>query len=491
MEVLSLSKFFFDSGKILIDPGVLPVDDLAGIIYNSNADVEIILEKRKKNLSVAKQYAKYLGQDSVSFYTNLKLSEKERKTELSEATLSIWFEVINDHQTFFLYDRTYTGLMSSQLKATMILSKIEVLLSFIKKKNPAAIFFMATPHNIDTWLFAKVAEHINVDIFYFQSSILPWRSHLYNGVTRMPKLVKFEDFVDERNDAECVDDYIASKRKGVSDALPKYEKDRLIKNKGKVYSFSNDLKAWWKRPHFVLNKLLCYKNYCRVSSKDFLHHNQSRYVVFFLHYQPERTTLPEGYGFAQQLLAIRALEAALPEGFTLVVKEHPSTFTNQCSWKERLPSWYDKVLSDKTILSSMEIDAYELIDKSYCVASITGTVVSEAVFRGKPGIVFGAGPNVVAKSKMLHVYSDLTKLKSFLKNVVIDEWFSDVEKEVDLMLDNISLCSVSGLSSSTKFDEWKKIGNHVYRLSSITNYYKIIFGCRASGGLSGLENRKS
>ena len=62
--------------------------------------------------------------------------------------------------------------------------------------------------------------------------------------------------------------------------------------------------------------------------------------VFFLHFQPERTTLPEGYGFAQQLAAIIALDGALPEGTKLYVKEHPTTFTHDCMWKERLPFWY-------------------------------------------------------------------------------------------------------------------------------------------------------
>ncbi len=475
MEAVKFCRSFFNSEKVLMDPGVLPVEKLAKIINRSNTEIEIILENRKKNLSRKKQYEELLGENNVSFYTGFDDSQKDRKAEFSAAALPIWFEVINDHQTFFLYDRTYTGLISSQLKSAKVLEKIESCLRYLKEKKPAAVFFMATPHNIDTFIFAKVAEFIDVDVFYFQSSIFPWRSHLYKGVTRMPELVRFEGFLEERNDAGCVNEYISSKRKGVNDALPKYEKDRLIKNKGKVYNFFNDLKSWWNKPHFVINKLLCYKKYCRVSSKDFLHCNQVQYVVFFLHYQPERTSLPEGYGFSQQLIAIRALEAALPEEVKVVVKEHPSIFTNQCSWKERLPSWYGKVVSDKTIIADMEIDAYELIDKSVCVASITGTVVSEAFFRGKPGIVFGAGPNVAVKSNMLHVYSSLSELRTFLEKVVTDGVCSDQDKEIEFVLSNVYCSSVTGLTDCATFAEWRNGGNNAYRLKSIINYCNFIF----------------
>ena len=50
------------------------------------------------------------------------------------------------------------------------------------------------------------------------------------------------------------------------------------------------------------------------------------FVYFALHFEPERTTNPDGGFFHDQFLAIIHLRKILPEDVNIFVKEHPSQF---------------------------------------------------------------------------------------------------------------------------------------------------------------------
>ena len=167
----------------------------------------------------------------------------------------------------------------------------------------------------------------------------------------------------------------------------------------------------------MLNKALCYRTYQRWRGRP---SPGDTYVILFLHFQPERTTLPEAYGFAQQVAAIIALAAALPEGTHLYVKEHPTTFTHDCLWKERLPFWYPHDRSYQNVqLVPIETDPYELMEGSICVSTIAGTVAGEALIRGKPVVVFGRGAITLVQSEGLHKYADQKGLREFLAGLGI------------------------------------------------------------------------
>jgi hypothetical protein len=115
------------------------------------------------------------------------------------------------------------------------------------------------------------------------------------------------------------------------------------------------------------------------------------YIIYALHYQPEKTTSPQGDHFVNQLLAIDLIAKSLPEGWKLYVKEHPSQFImSYIGDTIRSKKYYDDIVAIKNVeLVPLIYDNYELIDKSKAVATITGTMSFEAVVRGIPSIVFG------------------------------------------------------------------------------------------------------
>jgi hypothetical protein len=115
------------------------------------------------------------------------------------------------------------------------------------------------------------------------------------------------------------------------------------------------------------------------------------YVYFPLHYQPERTTVPDGGRFSDQLLVAEVLAAGLPAGWKLYVKEHPRQFRRGVSWsKVRSVEFYDRLAAQPGLqLVPLEHSSHELIARSRAVATVTGTSGWEAVQGGKPALVFG------------------------------------------------------------------------------------------------------
>ena len=116
-----------------------------------------------------------------------------------------------------------------------------------------------------------------------------------------------------------------------------------------------------------------------------------RFALFALHYEPERSSIPEGYPFDSQLDAIAAVRSMLPEDVTLYVKEH---FSQQAAalrgFVGRSPDFYDlleslpgvKVLGTKT-------NTRELIQSAECVVTFTGKVGIEAALEGSRVLYLG------------------------------------------------------------------------------------------------------
>jgi len=111
------------------------------------------------------------------------------------------------------------------------------------------------------------------------------------------------------------------------------------------------------------------------------------FVYFPLHFQPEATTLPMGGVFADLILAARLLNAALPEGTLIYVKEHP----RRSGWSLRSIAYYREFLElAKVRFVPLATDTFLLREHCKAVATITGSPGFEALFRGKPVFLFGS-----------------------------------------------------------------------------------------------------
>lgn len=116
-----------------------------------------------------------------------------------------------------------------------------------------------------------------------------------------------------------------------------------------------------------------------------------KYVIYFLHYQPEATTCPGGDIFVDQRLCTELLLKYLPEDYKIYVKEHPHQFLrSKIGHTGRMIDLYDDLVKNERVrLIATEINSFELMKYSKAVCTCTGTVGWEAMVRQKPVIAFG------------------------------------------------------------------------------------------------------
>ena len=110
-----------------------------------------------------------------------------------------------------------------------------------------------------------------------------------------------------------------------------------------------------------------------------------QFIYFPLHLQPELSTDTFGLEYGDQLLALESLSAAAPEGMLIYAKENPLQTRSM-----RSRSFYRRIgMLENVRYVSSSISSFDLIQRSACVATITGTAGWEAAALQKGVIIFG------------------------------------------------------------------------------------------------------
>lgn len=123
-----------------------------------------------------------------------------------------------------------------------------------------------------------------------------------------------------------------------------------------------------------------------------------KYVIFFLHFEPEATLTHYADIFLSQLVIIQMLAEQMPNGWKLIVKEHPDFYKlNEWEFNYFLPNvptfqtsyWVENLIRNpNVVLCDYKIPASQLIDNAQAVATIVGTVILESVLKYKNVLVF-------------------------------------------------------------------------------------------------------
>lgn len=118
------------------------------------------------------------------------------------------------------------------------------------------------------------------------------------------------------------------------------------------------------------------------------------FLYFALHFQPERSTIPEAGDFWFQLNAIRKLRCALPDSMEVVVGEHPRQILlptpdlRQTLFRSQ--AFYRQIAAMPGVsLAHWSLEGSSLLEKAKIVATCTGSSAWEAMQLGIPSVVFG------------------------------------------------------------------------------------------------------
>ena len=127
--------------------------------------------------------------------------------------------------------------------------------------------------------------------------------------------------------------------------------------------------------------------YLRKSYLEEVDFENKKFIFFPLHTEPEVSLLVYGRPFINQIELIRIIALSMPIDMNLYVKEHP--------WMlgKRSLKAYKKILEIPRVkLISPSIDSRRIVNKSFLVSVITGSIALEAAILGKPVITFGDCP---------------------------------------------------------------------------------------------------
>ena len=201
------------------------------------------------------------------------------------------------------------------------------------------------------------------------------------------------------------------------------------------------------------NKRLRRKNLIKEFNKNYETINlDSKYIYFALHFEPEKTTNPDGGEFHDQAIALAKLRELVPDGIDIFVKEHPTHFYQpERGSRGRSPLLYDYISNiDGVKLVPKETNSIELIKKSIFVSTITGSVSFESAIMGKQSLIFGDAwfhglPNVTLWNSNLAYEDIITKEVSTPDEIL--EFLLSVEE-----LNSIPGCK--NISAQKKFSNY-------------------------------------
>ena len=177
----------------------------------------------------------------------------------------------------------------------------------------------------------------------------------------------------------------------------------------------------------------------------------SRYAYFPLHYEPERTTTPDGGELHDQLKAIIAFRAWLPDDIDLVIKEHPSQFYPvRDGYKGRSRLFYPLIQSLKGVsFVSIHEDSTALIAGADLVFVISGTAAVEASILGVRSVCvadtwFAGAPNIFK-------WASLRSFKEILETPVCTA--SDVFDYIRNFISNETIPAFQNMSSNRRYKD--------------------------------------
>ncbi len=115
---------------------------------------------------------------------------------------------------------------------------------------------------------------------------------------------------------------------------------------------------------------------------------EKTYIYFPLQYQPECSTCPMAGAFVDQTISTHLMSQTVPDGVLIYIKEHP---------RQRKEGIVGRNLAFFQELANMpnvrfvkhDADTFKLRESCAAVATGTGTAGMEALFRGKPVLLFG------------------------------------------------------------------------------------------------------
>ncbi len=326
-----------------------------------------------------------------------------------------FLEAMRHHEAVALrmYERIFRGAFSGQshrMRRSLYLQHVAYAYGLLVDGGYEAVVFSEIPHHPFAYVLHSVALLLELDVRFFAqfqvkdsyvvASAIPEMFQAFGSeLTRMQNAGEREE-LQEQTRAEV------ARRSG--EHQPFYMGTSDLTPSRRLYMWSKRFFRADDRLRIIrtVRNALAYRSARRPEPTT-----GEPFIYFPLHLQPEATTSPMGGAYVDQYLALETLVRALPQGWKIVIKENPVQ-----KFAKRDLGFYEHLGSlDSVHLVSRKIDTFGLIERCKVIATITGTAGWEALFKGKPAVVFGHAfyrdaPGVIAVESVEDLATELGRV---------------------------------------------------------------------------------
>ena len=286
------------------------------------------------------------------------------------------------------------------------------------------IFFPVTPHFPFQILLYKIAKVLSIKTIILQRTDIDGIYFFRNSISNVQKKFikvrnkekekliiqkKIKNFFSNSNDSKflrfskSINKRMLNDNSTIINLIFQIIRITLSELKN-LYNKNKYSSRYWFKDYSFIHKI--YFRILRLfeifSLKNFINQNtrlpklKSNFVFFSLHFQPERSTIPEGGKNYNQLECIKKLRKMIPSNWAIYVKEHPRQFEKLSDYQDlrklffRSKKFYKEIINLKnTFLVPINFDTKKLIKYSRLNATITGSTALESLRMKKISLTFG------------------------------------------------------------------------------------------------------
>lgn len=368
---------------------------------------------------------------------------------------------------FKMMDRLDLYGTFARLDRDVLFDKLSMwALKQIEDSKPDALVTSETPHSYTQYLIYEIFLYLDIEIVKFNTwNIVPILS-MKNVRTgqRQKHNMAIDESISKAMDSDIIN-YVESLKNRDSYELSYMKRQRLKLN------FKNSIIRFFRSGYLVLIKehwfqfrmnfnhhyypinpyklgMLVRFKIQRLRKKNLLKEFkkiqrtvdlENKYVYFALHFEPERSTNPDGGHFQDQTIALIKLRELLPDDIDIFVKEHPSQFLNAGKGSRgRSPIFYNILDNISGVrLVSENTNSLDLIKNSVFMATITGSAAFESAIMEKQALIFGDAwfdncPNVIPWSNEISFES------------IVERKISSSDEIINFLLSERRLYTVPG-----------------------------------------------
>lgn len=348
----------------------------------------------------------------------------------------------------------------------------QVIYNLSIKKKFDIVIFGRYPHNGIDYIIYCMCDFLKIKKIFFHQTHIPNKFQISNNYNNYNKIPNRHKKKSERK--LCYDNNVKKFFSNIKE--PFYMKKSFFFNEKKERFYKYSLKYKLLRlldfirpsPERLIYRYLFFKKFIKFNiNKKKNTFNLSKipkkYIIFYLHFQPEGTSSFFGKIYQDQILAINKLSKIIPPNWKIIAKEHPRQhFLTRDSY------FFSRLKLNKKIIyleNYKKIPEDKLIRNSKLIATISGTVANEAYFKNKKAILFGK--SWISNAPGIYEFNKNINIKNILKFKITKRSKLNFEKKCLNFYDG-----VVGPEWDKNYKEFNSLKNDKIVAKSIYNYLK-------------------